>query len=616
MHSQLIYHNKCCFIFVFCAIFQIFGHVNTTEGPVITTALGKLRGSVMKSDHGKDFFAFRGIPYAKPPVGDLRFKMPQPIKPWNGILNATTDGNMCIQVEALVNVELLGVEDCLHLSVYLPRLPTSNKLQLLAVMVYIHGGTYKSGGSLSRLHGPQRLMDKDIILVIMNYRLGPFGFLSTEDQTVPGNMGLWDQNLAMKWVQDNIDAFGGDPNRVTLFGESAGSGCVGFHILSPHSKGLFSAAIYQSGTAVTLRSVVLNPRKYAQRLAENLECPTNSSDAIIQCLKTKQATDILHTGISLYQGTGQQKFFFAPVIDVGYGEPAFLPGAPRQLLASGRFNAVPIISGATKNEGMYYYTIHFKKSAEDMLQVSSVHRLASILFPDFMVDPVNGPIVTKEFIDEYFKEVNHDNMTEVAAKISDLVTESMITEWTDFTNEMTAAAGAPVYAYRLTYRGKYSLMRVLPKGNLQTAEVLKNLSIVCHADDIQYLYHWKTIFPETVLRGNDRLISDLLLSYWTNFAKTRKPFLDGPILKSEIPEWQAMSSDNYKYLQIDIPPKMIQSKICSAPSAWDEVLNKVKVNWPEKRSDGNSSFSKFLQVEFPPGLFALFKTIRSLFTFL
>lgn len=602
-------------IFILFALCETFGHETVEEGPIVTTIYGKLQGSVMKSDNGRDIFAFRGIPYAKPPVGRMRFKTPQPVDPWRRrTLNATVDGNICVQVDTLITGDVFGVEDCLTLNVYMPQLPTHNESQTFAVMVYIHGGTYLTGGSTSRHCGPQRLLDWNVILVTLNYRLGPFGFLSTEDDIAPGNFGLWDQSLALHWVHYFIHAFGGDPKRVTVFGESAGAGSTAFHIISPYSKEFFSAAIYQSGTAVTKRSIELNPLKYTKRLAENLDCSTNSSEQIIQCLKSKSAVDILTKGVLNYRGKGEQSFSFAPVIDSNYGGSVFVPDVPEKLLANGKFNTVPVMGGTMKDEGIFYYLNTITKTAnfsddEDIFSIDNVRRMASKFVPDLMVDKDKGPLITNDVIDQYFKDVNQSDLKQVINRISNFISDSFINEWTDSTNEMIAAAGVPVYAYKITYHGDDSILNQFRIKNPKTVAALNDLGVVLHGDDLQYLFHWEHIFPKTELLGNDRLMADIMLAYWTNFAKTGKPSLDGLPFMNETIEWPVVVPGHYSYLNLTLKPGIVHGKLCSEPALWNKALKQIRR--PEERNVvGLSSMSSSgVSTE----MFSVFHIIKALF---
>nr|XP_053628572.1 LOW QUALITY PROTEIN: juvenile hormone esterase-like [Cherax quadricarinatus] len=218
-----------------------------SHGPaVVTTTQGKVAGIMEKSTKGKSFWSYYGIPYAKPPIGQLRLRDPLPAEPWGGLRNGSEVSQPCLQVPFFVAVagirlppqQLVGTEDCLYLNVFTPTQLTS--IKELPVMVFIPGGGFFAGGNLEYL--PHVLLNHDIILVVLQYRLGILGFLSTEDYIVPGNLGLKDQTLALQWVQNNIHSFGGDPNSVTIFGESAGGASVHYHILSPKSRGTRSGS--------------------------------------------------------------------------------------------------------------------------------------------------------------------------------------------------------------------------------------------------------------------------------------------------------------------------------------------------------------------------------------
>ncbi|KAF0738975.1 Carboxylic ester hydrolase, partial [Aphis craccivora] len=232
---------------------------------------GKIQGSIFKSRNGREFQAFQGIPYAKPPIGDLRLQDPEKANSWSGILDATKEKPMCIQKNLFMYETyntLLGAEDCLYMNVYTPKVNKKNENDLLPVMVWIPGGGFSSGHGGFSLYGPQYLLDKDVVVASFNYRIGPLGFLSTEDDVLPGNYGMKDQVLALEWVKSNIEKFGGDPNKVTIFGESAGSVSVGLHLLSPMSKGLFHKAILESGTPLCRWAV--SPPGWAKRRAAAL----------------------------------------------------------------------------------------------------------------------------------------------------------------------------------------------------------------------------------------------------------------------------------------------------------------------------------------------------------
>ncbi|CAL4206516.1 unnamed protein product, partial [Meganyctiphanes norvegica] len=220
----------------------------------------------------------------------------------------------------------------------------------LDVMVYIHGGYYSNGFIGSDGYG-DLLVAKDVIVVMLQYRLGLLGFLSTGDKKIPGNFGLRDQNLALQWVKSNIEHFGGDPSKITLFGQSAGAVSVHMHILSPYSKDLFSRAILQSGNAIQPFATRNDHSNVALRVGNDLQCTgvTKESTAgdvdLFPCLQSANATELV-TLYNDYQTLEVVPLLFVPRVD---GD--FLPAAPEVLLRQGNFNRVDIISGITRDEG-------------------------------------------------------------------------------------------------------------------------------------------------------------------------------------------------------------------------------------------------------------------------
>ncbi|XP_024890647.1 uncharacterized protein LOC112466655, partial [Temnothorax curvispinosus] len=193
---------------------------------------GKLIGIVEKGVYGDYYTAFRGIPYAKPPIGELRFKDPVPAEPWSGGRDASKYGNVAVQLNDFTR-EIKGDEDCLYLNVYTTKIESLKKR---TVMVWIHGGAFYTGSGDASFYGPDYIVQKDVVLVTLNYRLGVLGFLNLNNKVATGNQGLKDIIMALQWVQKNISKFGGDPENVTIFGQSAGGVLVHCLTLSPLAK--------------------------------------------------------------------------------------------------------------------------------------------------------------------------------------------------------------------------------------------------------------------------------------------------------------------------------------------------------------------------------------------
>ncbi len=328
-------------------LFMIVSH--TEANIVVTTKQGDVQGFTQNQ-----VTSFLGIPYAAAPVGDLRFHKPKPHSSWSETKDALSYGATCVQPYTLLAETLRPEyyqafanstfsEDCLFLNVYKPETSTGG----LPVMVWIHGGGFIVGSAefVDFLRGDYVVQQGNVIVVSMNYRLGPFGFLAIDDPDMDKNVGLLDQVLALEWVRYNIQSFGGDPNKVSIFGESAGSMSVNFHMLSPLSKGLFYQAIMQSGSVGGYLPTTKQQAQFSQYpLAKNVGCPSTEQPDIIKCLKNIPA-DTLSTASGLTIG------------GYPYVDGTFLPDQPEILYKSGQYNKVPSIIG-TMSGKVRYVTSH------------------------------------------------------------------------------------------------------------------------------------------------------------------------------------------------------------------------------------------------------------------
>ncbi|XP_076643315.1 juvenile hormone esterase-like [Halictus rubicundus] len=360
---------------------------------VVQTPLGLIKGRKLESRSGRRFEAFRGIPYAEPPVGGLRFSNPVPKKPWDHVLTADHDGSECLQLQ---DDDVHGSEDCLHLNVYTPQ---ANPKTLYPVMLFLHGSGFVIRNDSIIFAGPEFILDKDVVLVVCNYRLGVLGFLSTGDAAAPGNFGIKDQALALKWVKDNIRHFGGDPEEITLFGQSTGADSVSLHALSSQTQNLFKRVIIQSGCPLSLRLVTEGPSYHekGKKLAELLKCPTNDSHKMIDCLRKVKDTEITKLQFKVFNDIDVAAYrTWRPT-----KEPK-LPGAiitesPEELIQQNKWKHGPLIIGTVKDEGTFF--------SERMLKVPKVYELCK-------KDPVS---VIKQFL-EYYTPLEGTNLTSIAIK--------------------------------------------------------------------------------------------------------------------------------------------------------------------------------------------------------
>lgn len=321
---------------------------------LITLADGQVQGTISGATR-----QFLGIPFAAPPVGALRWRPPQPVTPWVGTLDASSYSSPCAQLPALTGTPSES-EDCLYLNVWTPDPAPAEPRP---VMIWIHGGSNVSGSTSDGVPFPGyegvHLYDGhtlagegNVVVVTINYRLGVFGFfgltnLAAEDTGYPyaGNQGLLDQRAAMEWVRDNIAQFGGDPTKVTIFGESAGSFDVCAHVASPLSAGLFHRAISESGgCSVGVRSAA-ETAAAASAISATLGCDAAPDE--LACLRAKPVVDVLDAAGSVPEGSTTD---LAISVDGG-----FLPDYPRALFDAGTFSKVPYILGANSDEGTLFF---------------------------------------------------------------------------------------------------------------------------------------------------------------------------------------------------------------------------------------------------------------------
>jgi para-nitrobenzyl esterase len=310
---------------------------------VVETEHGYLRGRRLAA-----VWAFKGIPYAAPPIGKLRWKPPRPPKPWRGVRPASGFGYVCMQVAVAHEPQshAVGSEDCLTLNVWTPSIAPA---KLLPVLFFIHGGFHVVGASSARWRGVDAydgtyLASQGAVVVTINYRLGPLGFLShhllSQESThrSSGNYGILDQLAALRWVQRNIHAFGGDPSRVTVFGHSAGATDALVLVASPLARGLFSRAILLSGQDTTMP--LKRAENYGGRLAAALGC--HDKVDILACLRSRSASELI---TELPASFALRGVHYLPNVD-GW----VLPAPALSEIEAGHHNAVPVIVGTTTNE--------------------------------------------------------------------------------------------------------------------------------------------------------------------------------------------------------------------------------------------------------------------------
>uniref|UniRef100_A0A8C3F6V1 Carboxylesterase type B domain-containing protein n=1 Tax=Chrysemys picta bellii TaxID=8478 RepID=A0A8C3F6V1_CHRPI len=323
------------------------------DGTVVLTTSGPIRGKRLQAG-SSTVMSFLGIPYAEPPVGTLRFQKPLPHQPWSQILETTSFGNVCHQhpiptypEDKLFTPTRPQSEDCLFLNIWVPhpRPPAP-----APILIWIHGGGFFSGAASLQIYDGRFLAaTENVIVASMNYRLGALGFLSLPP-AAPGNAGLWDQRLALRWRRDNAAAFGGEPAHVMLYGLGSVAASVGFHLLSPGSRPLFTRAMLQSGspTAPWAWISLEEAKERGQRLGQLLGCADSDDTALVGCLQGKEPGEFPKHEFSVLRHRELLRLPFVPTTD---GD--FLPDSPSRLLQAKQSQPIPIAAGFTANEGSY-----------------------------------------------------------------------------------------------------------------------------------------------------------------------------------------------------------------------------------------------------------------------
>jgi para-nitrobenzyl esterase len=455
----------------------------------VTITDGEIRGSMVGTDHQAR--AFLGIPYAKPPVGGLRWKAPQKPDPWTAPRDATTFSKRCAQLaNATLQNAASSDEDCLYLNVWAP-LPVPQTA--LPVMIWIHGGGnvngsvsepvpfapapapyFYTGEFLAENHG--------VVVVSMNYRLGLFGFFAHPDLTAEGssgNQGLLDQRMAMQWVHDNIAKFGGDPGNVTIFGESAGSLDVCFHVASIGSRGLFHRAISESGGCTTRQRTKAEGEQAATAFATDVGCP---SPGALACLRGKSAPDLMASD-DVAAGTG-----FGPDID---GQ--FLTDQPRALFTAGNIAKVPYLLGSNTDEGTLFTLSALITTPDQYIaQLTTAFGAATA-----------GTISTTVYKIDDFADAKPNPAQAAWARV---VGDSRLTCTTYDSAALAAAAGSSVYMYNFDIPAPVNL----PPFYLGAT----------HGSELTSVFGTSPTFATD---ASTKAASDRIQRYWTNFARTGDP---------------------------------------------------------------------------------------------
>jgi para-nitrobenzyl esterase len=530
------------FVLFLLTISTVFAQPTGRLSETIAIDGGKISGLTLGVN--KDVLSFKGIPYAKPPIGPLRWKPPQPLENWEGVRQAAAYGPTCLQPD--VGFKASGIdlgkqsEDCLYLNVWTAAKSGDERRP---VMMWIHGGGNVAGASQADIDG-EALSRQGVVFVSINYRVGIFGYfahplLSKESPNkISGNYGLFDQIAALKWIQRNIKAFGGDPDRVTVFGQSAGARNVCYLMASPLAKGLFHRAIAESGNALNpsfnchLRERWFDNEpveKQGERIAKDLGY--SDGPDLLSTLRSLDAKKLLEgSKAAVLPAPGFNTF--DPVID-GWA----LPDDVMTLFEQGKQNLVPLIAGSNADEMNLFIT---KPPFDNMEAYRSMVKREYGKFADEVLTLY--PVNEKSEIKKAMVDSQGDARYVAGAR--------------RFARAMEKAGGKSyLYQFTMTWPGRMSSL-----------EAFHGAEIVFISNDIEL---YKNIY-HLPFEKKHQALSDVMSAYWVQFAKTGNPN------KESLPEWPAYDSSKDQYIEFGEVVKVGQGLRKEKLDMWDNFVSEAR----------------------------------------
>jgi len=502
---------------------------------IVSTDAGCLRGRQLGSVK-----AFLGVPYAASPVGERRWRPPQPPEPWEGVRDAAAFGPACPQIRPIFDQPIPEWdEDCLTLNVWTPTLDPEAKLP---VMVWIHGGGLISGSGSQPLYDGQFLASQgEVIVVTINYRLAQLGFLAhpllsaESEHDVSGNYGLLDQIFALRWVRRNIKSFGGDPGNVTIFGESAGASSVCALLVSPLAEGLFHKAIFQSGVCPNTRPLrgsgpqgEESAEAQGERFARALGCA--EAPDVLACMRSKPPREILET-LPANGGLFHRGEDYRPTVD-GY----VLREEPWEAIAAGRHRNVPLIAGTTADEASLF---------TDVLGIRTRAQFEALV---------------RRIFGEAADRVLQLYPASAYPRVKDAL-DALVTDWVFVcpTRRLVRAVSREqphVYLYQFTH--------VPPIGRLLRIGAY-------HGAELEFLFGTLRVLRRIPPYPQELALSEAMMAYWTSFAWTGDPNARGE--EGDRPRWPRYTQSEDPHLELDIPIVQghgLRKRYCDF---FDEVLD-------------------------------------------
>ncbi|KAJ6641267.1 Juvenile hormone esterase [Pseudolycoriella hygida] len=488
--------------------------MNSTK---ITVKQGILCGKKELLPNGKPFSIFLGIPYAKPPVRELRFRSPQKIIQFDRFeLDCTSEGDACFQKSPLTR-KYVGSENCLNLNVYVPF--QENPLNKLAVMVYIHGGAMKYDSNSRTLYSPEYLVMENVIVVVINYRLHALGFMYMPSMGISGNAGMKDQQMALEWIYENIESFGGNQQKICLFGESAGAACVNFHLLNAKSRKFINTMILQSGSAMCEWNFQGLAESTALELAKIVGCKGDSIEDAYNTLMTVPVKELYdncdHVLTEEEENTGYRKKWRTVIEEES--DDAFITQTSLDAIINqaGEFS-IPIIIGGNNGDGMPLVARILSQK-----KLPLYDRLLAYFIPRSIQNLTYDEIeeIQREIRDFYFsgKALTNENVEH----LMNLLTDAEYLFPLTVSSELHARYHPKMkqFLYEFQFDGQLNIQKKQMK--------MEKIKLASHADDVFYFFGGYLV-DKVILQSDSREVKmrNILCKLWTNFAKYGDPTPD------------------------------------------------------------------------------------------
>ncbi|CAB3229011.1 unnamed protein product [Arctia plantaginis] len=569
-------------IFVSFSTLVLCNNVLCQENPIVETQHGQISGKVWKTLFKNiNYFGFLGIPFAEPPLGELKFMDPKPVEPWQGVLSATKLKPACIQFNHNIKkgqpYGLYGSEDCLYLDIFTPGVDKEKR----AVVVFTYNHYFYNSYNKTKDYAPDFFIEEDIVVVTISHRLSAFGFLSLESETLPGNAGLKDIVLSLEWIRDNIENFGGDPNRITMMGAESGAAAIDLLIHSK-AKSLFSAAILQSGTSWTPAQLQKDVRERAFKLGKMMNITTSSEIILLKELRNVDNLQIASRDVhacpdDYFKETQNSVIAFGPIVEK----------QPRGLIteypeSSDSEINIPILMGYNSREGLEPSLEYLKEPRF----LPFVNKDFPLLFPirvNFAFDPrkqvfSDARVEIKNF---YFPKgkINVKNVPEIVTLTGDTIVNYAL----DYTARLySKRSSKPVFYYHFDY---YSELN-------ENKNAVMNLSVVedgtwgtATGDEMCYLFkcpNLKNVYLKLKQQDSEELIvQKKMLRLWANFIKYGNPTPDNDEILEGL-KWPTYTIENKEYLDIGKELKIKTDLNKERYEFWDNFIEK----WGQRAVNG------------------------------